>query len=176
MALVVEDGTAKSDAESYASVAFADTYVADYLNGDATWDAADTSTKEVALRVGTAFINNKYRLRWKGYARTREQALAYPRNGVVDFDGYIIPTNEVPLTLQHAAVEAAVRFLDSDTTLEPDATFDQIGVKSLAEKFDVFSQSIEYAGARSTQPSFTKIDRLISDLLKSGGGMTADRG
>ena len=51
MSLVVEDGTGKADAESYISVADADTYHSNRGNTD--WAALTTTEKEQLLRGAT---------------------------------------------------------------------------------------------------------------------------
>lgn len=54
MALIVEDGTGLADAESYLSVADADTYHADRNNE--AWQDYSTAEKEAALRKATQYI------------------------------------------------------------------------------------------------------------------------
>ena len=54
MALIVEDGTSKSDAESYLSVAAADTY--HDLHHNREWFDYHDDDKERFLRLGTLFI------------------------------------------------------------------------------------------------------------------------
>ena len=76
MALEVEDGTGKTNADSYESVANADTYATSY--GLTAWNASsDVSTKEVALRNGTLIINTT-----RTYVSEKlnsDQSLEFPR-------------------------------------------------------------------------------------------------
>ena len=65
MSLIVEDGTGKSNAESYISVADADTYHSNRDNTD--WAALTTAEKERLLRIATDYMVAVYRLRWDGY-------------------------------------------------------------------------------------------------------------
>ena len=53
MTLVIEDGTGKSNAESYISVADADTYHSNRGNTD--WAALTTAEKERLLRIATDY-------------------------------------------------------------------------------------------------------------------------
>jgi len=174
---IVEDGSGKSDATSYTTVSYADDYVTKFLADDPTWVGATTAAKENALCIGTAYIDNKYRTRWKGRAVSSTQALAWPRYDVCTYDGFIVDSNEIPDNLQRAAVEAAVRDING-TALEPDATPDERSVKRLRLKFDVFEKDTEYTSGRSSQPLFITIDRLLQDytLTGSGGQVFADRG
>ena len=74
MALVVEDGTGLSTAESYISVADADTYHSD--RGNALWTGTD-AVKEEALRQATEYLDATYD--WKGSISLTTQALNWPR-------------------------------------------------------------------------------------------------
>jgi hypothetical protein len=77
MALIVEDGTAKADAESLCSVSAADAYHA--ARGRAAWAALDTTAKEQNLRLATEFMGQAYRLLWAGTRVSANQALDWPR-------------------------------------------------------------------------------------------------
>ena len=78
MSLIVEDGTGRADAESYASVSVADAYHT--ARGNTAWAAlATTALKEAALRKATDYLGQTYGLRWKGYRMTTTQALDWPR-------------------------------------------------------------------------------------------------
>ena len=57
---IVEDGTGKSDANSYITEAAADQYVENH-SGDAAWLAGQQADKEKALRLATQYIDNEYR-------------------------------------------------------------------------------------------------------------------
>ena len=50
MSFIVEDGSGKSDANSYGAIVTVDAYLADYGN-DADWLAATDSAKEEAIRI-----------------------------------------------------------------------------------------------------------------------------
>ena len=65
MSLIVEDATGLSTAESYLSVANADTYHASYT-GSTAWSGASTGTKERALRRATQYLDSVYGGRWLG--------------------------------------------------------------------------------------------------------------
>ena len=64
MALVVEDGSGLSGANSYATAAQADTYASD--RGLSAW-TGDTATKEAALIRATDYLEATYREAWLGY-------------------------------------------------------------------------------------------------------------
>ena len=173
MALIIEDGTGKVDAESYASVSDASTYFTAYDAAfAATWGGLATGVQEEALRNATQYIENRYRGRWKGCKETKEQALAFPRVDLCDEDGYEV--SGIPVRLLQATAEAAKRAYSAD--LEPDLTVDR-NIASESRGLDVLRKSVSYIGAKPTEARFTVIDRLLSSYLNAGAGMTtAERG
>lgn len=77
MALIVEDGTGRADAESLCSVSYADAY--HDARGNTIWSALSTTEKEQALRRGTDYIERTYGMRFCGYRVNSTQALSWPR-------------------------------------------------------------------------------------------------
>lgn len=51
---------------------------------------------------------------WKGYRTTEEQALRFPRSGIVDKDGYSIDEDTIPSILEVATAEQALVLLGSN--------------------------------------------------------------
>lgn len=117
MSLIVEDGSGMSTSESYCDVAFADTYHSNRNNAD--WAALTTPIKEGCLREATTYLIGQYRLRWKGRRRVLNQALDWPRVGVIiedvigdDFRSYgLFQVNYqiVPTEVQQATAEMALK-------------------------------------------------------------------
>lgn len=173
MALVIEDGSGKSDAESFISVEDADTYFSN--RGNATWAALNTAQKEQNLRKATDYIGQTYRQRWKGVRVTSEQALDWPRAYVVrdDIDyvsgaGYVLidgfyyyPSDEVPQAVKTACAELAYRA--SAAELAPD--LEQL-VKR--EKIDVIE--VEYADYASPYTQYRAVDSMLAPFLGGGSG------
>lgn len=104
MALVVEDGTGKVDADSYVSVADADTYHA--ARGHTDWVAATSDNRSIALRVATDYLDSAYE--FKGVRSNDIQALEWPRAGASDGDGFTIASDAMPRRLINATAEAAL--------------------------------------------------------------------
>lgn len=78
MAIIVEDGTVVADANSLASVVFADAY---FLNrGNSAWAALTEADKEVALIKGTDYFSAVFGGKLNGRQITPEQCLPYPRD------------------------------------------------------------------------------------------------
>lgn len=164
MALIVEDGTNVANAESFATVAFADAY--HLAMGNTTWAGA-TLAKEQALRRATAVLDG---YSWAGFrTHGRLQALSWPRSGVVDVEGLGVGTAEIPSGLQKATVELALRELVTPGSLTPDFV---AGASVKREKVDVLE--VEYANPATSvsdvRPVVTVVAAMVAPYLSSGGG------
>ena len=114
MSLIVEDGTGKSNAESYISVADADTYHSNRDNTD--WAALTTAEKERLLRIATDYMVAVYRLRWDGYRYVNTQALDWPRiyvpvRDICSVNAYpeYVDFDVVPVQVKNACAELALK-------------------------------------------------------------------
>lgn len=107
MSLICEDGTGKSDAESYISVADAGTYHSN--RGNTAWAALSSDTvREQYLRKATDYMMAMYRNSWQGWRVDDEQALDWPRYGCV-VDGFDISSSIVPTPIKNACAELALK-------------------------------------------------------------------
>lgn len=116
--ITVEDGSIVSGANSYISIADADTYFASI--NDTTWTAATvlTAHKQVALLRAMPYLEE---LSWRGITVSGvDQPLQWPRSNVYDRDNYLIDDDYIPNKIQLAQCEAAVRVLSDRTILQPD--------------------------------------------------------
>lgn len=158
MALVVEDGTGKPDAESYCSVSDADKYFAD--RGVTEWASRAAEQKEIALRKATDYIELRFSDKFIGFKATKGQALSFPR--------YTVP--EVPRALLRACAEYALR--SGVGSLVADPTVDSTGlvVKSKTEKLGPMEEKVEYAttSADMFRP-YPAADLLLQPLLRRAG-------
>jgi len=105
------DATAgAATANSYASVAEADAYLA--VRGDTSaWTALATGAKELKLQWAALYLDT---LTFVGTKETQAQALAWPRYGVTDRDGYTVL--DVPAALKNAQAELAFQLISNDWT------------------------------------------------------------
>ena len=110
MTLIVEDGSIVAGAESYISVANADTYHSN--RGNTSWTGT-TAAKEAALRKSTDYMMQVYRQRWQGRRVDADQVLDWPRYSVV-VDGFDVDYDAVPTAVQNACAEFALRALSAD--------------------------------------------------------------
>lgn len=160
MPLVVETGAGLTNAESYASVAEADAYLAAFRPSTA-WSAASTDVKEQKLRQATQWLDNKFS--WKGRKYTKEQSLDWPRSYVQDSEGFDLDVNVIPTDLKRATIEAAVRAISSE--LDPDITPGRIS--SLSESVGPVSRSVSYVGGQEETPSYSIIGKILKDLTEA---------
>lgn len=167
MALDVEDGTGRATAESYISVADADTYFT--ARGNAVWAAADVADKEQALRKGTDYMEGVYRPLWKGYRTYGTQALCWPRQNVPIEDtpqqGFVYPTtyvgpNAIPPEVKKACSELAVRALSGD--LAPDVA----RVPSMTRVGDI---EVQYDPSEPVWTRFRAVDNIVRIFLSRSG-------
>lgn len=172
MALIVEDGTAKSDAESFISVSDADTYQSN--RGNATWAALTTTQKEQLLRKATDYMEQVYRERWKGLRKTASQALSWPREWVPREDYYAVDSaipdsvdgtfyyasNVVPTEVKNSCAELAYKANSAD--LAPD-------IDRVTKREKLGPMEVEYQDYGKPYKTFRNVDNFLSVLLKSSG-------
>lgn len=153
--IIIEDGTGKTDSNSYASAAELATYAADR-------GVVLTGTDTILLIQAMDYIEQQP---FKGEKNTKEQALQWPRINVW-IDGFTVSNTEVPLLLKEAQLEAA---LATDAGNNPLSSIDR---ETKREKID--GLEVEYmSGARGD--TFNRaLETKLRKLLKAGsGGMNA---
>lgn len=164
MALIVEDGTGKSDADAAVSRDEFKAYCAKRGYDVSTYD--DETKVDPAIRRGTTYVSTGFD--WPGYkVNRRAQSLAWPRYDVFDQDGEAIPSDSVPSEFRQAVMEAAWYELATGPLLPA------VTLTERVKREKVGDIEVEYATAASTadasRPSVPMIDTLVSGLLASGG-------
>lgn len=162
MAFVVETGAGLANANSYASVADADAYVAD--RGIAGWAALSSTVKQQSLIRGTDYLEQTYRDAWKGYRVTSTQALSWPRSDVI-VDTFPVAANIVPTAVVRACIEMALRASDGDELIA------DLGQQVVRERVDVIET--EYAQYGSPSAKYPAVNRLLIPYVLSS---TSDGG
>lgn len=153
MAIIVEDGSSKADAESYVSVTDCTAYHAKH--GGVAWDAIDN--QEAALRKATQYLDTMYK--WRGTPASTTQALKWPRYDVV-VDDVPLLWNVVPEKLKQACCELAAR---GDLFADVDAQH----VASV--KVGPIERTMS-APANGGQKRYAAVDALVRDLVLAGSG------
>lgn len=167
MALTPEDGTGLADADTYATTAYAGSYLtARGMNTE--WDAATTNTKEVALRRATAWIDETYCDRFKGVRMVSTQALEWPRSFAYDRDGVAI--EGIVDALKRATVEVAYRIVIDPTVLDSDQDAGS-NLSNASVTVGPITVSDAYAGSQTTANRFPVVVRQLTlgGLIDAGG-------
>jgi hypothetical protein len=159
MPFVVETGAGLSTANSFASVAAADAYVAE--RGVTGWAGLLTADKQAALVKATDYLEASYRASWDGFRVSGTQALSWPRSDVI-VDEFPVPANIVPLVVVNACIEMALRAVAGTTLIE-----DQ-GQLVIRERVDVIET--EYAPFSDPSVKYPFVSRMLAPYLLSSSG------
>lgn len=159
MTLIVEDGSGMATAESYISVADADTYIAAYKGADSTWDGATEGAKEIAARQATQYLDGAYH--YQGVPETSTQALEWPRSYAYDERGYAY--DGLPTKLVNATAEVMFLIVTGETITE------NVSKTAQTKREKVGDIEVEYVDGATLQPAYPAVNRLLSDLLSHGG-------
>ncbi len=172
MSLIVEDGSAKDDANTY--VDSAGDYAAFYLEGHlygAAWTAASVPDREKAVRMATRVLDVS--IEWKGRIVKPSQALQWPRSGV-SVNQWAFEQNKVPPAVKQATMELAIALLNKDRTsdLAGSAETTKIGLGDGALEIEFTEGSDPAAAKVAILPDI--VWRLVKDYgsrVGASGGM-----
>ncbi|MDI2589864.1 hypothetical protein NYP20_16130 [Pseudomonas sp. N3-W] len=106
MTLIIEDGTGKPDAESYASAEDLAMYAVKF----GVVIPVDVVAQEALLRRAALAMDG---MTWKGRKTDSDQALAWPRRGV-HLDQQIKPDNYLPARIQYGQMALAAEIHQDD--------------------------------------------------------------
>lgn len=155
--LIVEDGTAKDDSNTYVHLDYADSYFAIRDNTD--WFTYNVGQRKAALIRGCIYLDQ---FQYVGQKKTYAQALQWPRINV-RVDGFDVPSDEIPKNLKYAQCEAALRALAGDLGVDIDPG------NITEETVDVIT--VTYSDySNGGQKRFPTIERFLSKLTMSSGG------
>lgn len=106
MALIIEDGTGKTDAESFATAADYVAYAAKFgLTVPATEAEQEANLRNAALQMQT--------MNWKGCRAHSDQALSWPRRDAEVY-GEILPSTLIPARIQYGQMALAAEIHKDD--------------------------------------------------------------
>ena len=158
--LVIEDGTMVTDANSYISSAFADTWHANH--GNVAWAAIATQDlKEQAILRAMNILESKYLGVWKGWRYNVTQALSWPRIYVQRVDTpqnfpMYWPPSVLPTILLNTVAELALRA--NEYELVPDLER-RVDTEKLA------GMEIDYNKFTPQTKRYPLIDLMLAPLL-----------
>jgi hypothetical protein len=149
--IVVEDGTGKTNSNSYVSEADFSTYATDR-------GVTIAGTAAVLLIQAMDYIESQM---YKGYKYTEAQALQWPR-GNVTIDGYYVAVTTIPQLLIDAQCEVAIG-IDGGTNPLANATR-----STKSEK--VGDIAVEYMDGARDSTYLAAAESKLSKLLSGGSG------
>jgi hypothetical protein len=126
MACTIDATAGGETANSYATIAEADTYHETHPYPD-TWVNADDDQKCRTLQTATRLLDQWYE--WDGIVSSEDQALLWPRQDVIGPHGYLEDSEEIPIRVVQATAELARQLLDENRT--EDSQLETQGLTSL---------------------------------------------
>ncbi len=174
MAVTVVATVGSASANSFVTLAEADTYMEGKLPSPTTWDAASDDTCNRALVSAARWLSA---LAWLGDRADATQALSWPRSSVVDPtdpDGLEFDTDEIPQALKDAQCELALLMVNAGTT-------DLAGAHAtdgvLRKRVDVIETEYAAPWERATElDRYPTVTRLLVGLMAARGGASVPLG
>lgn len=102
MAITIIATAGSSDANSYITLADAETYFESRYGSDA-WDNATDDNKKALLVNATRLLDQSFS--WTGEKATTTQSLRFPRNYVYNCDGELLDSDTIPTAIENATCE-----------------------------------------------------------------------
>lgn len=149
MAIIVEDGSIVTGANSYTSEAELTAYAADR-------GVTLTAAESVLLIKAMDYLET---LSYIGTKKTAAQPLQWPRTGVT-IDGYSFASDAIPSQLKAAQLALAVSI---DAGADPLATIDRATKR---EKVDVLE--VEYMDNAASKAIISSVNAQLAKLLAGG--------
>lgn len=159
---VVETGNGDPDANSFASVFFADDYIASNVFAFSAWDALDPEDKERFLVRASLYISRM--VKWAGSKTDPENGLPFPRTGVYDSDGFEVPADSVPILVQQATCEVASQLASGNDWTSKSNTYGMTEIQ-----VDVIDIKFDSSMTRASLPDF------VMQMLADFGRVTSGR-
>lgn len=165
MALTIEDGTGKADADSYATAAELVTYGTAY----GVTVPATEADQESLLRRAAVQMNA---LPWKGSRAVSGQALAWPRAGVC-VHGEELAADSIPREVKYGQMALAAEILSYDAA--PPATAKGAVVEETVDVLTVKYAAVDNTGKVLPVGADAPSKALFADFLATRGLYIAAR-
>jgi hypothetical protein len=156
MTLVIEDGSGKTNAQSYVSVADVEAYGVIY-------GLTTTGITEALVMRAMRYLEGNYYERWIGLKRTEEQALAWPRAWATRRDGYTQSESTIPVEIKNAVCALAIRAIST-----PDLSPDLTRADSAMEE-EVGPIRVRYMTNAPTVTIFRDVELMLRPVLALNG-------
>lgn len=164
MAFVPEDGTGLSTANSYITLAYAETYHDD--RGNTSWASATSSTQQAACIKATDYIQSNF-IFTGGVVASATQALQWPRYSAIDRNGNLIDSDSVPDVVKQATAILALEVVGGT---DINAKIDRKTKREKAGPVEV-----EYMDGSAARVIYRQIEGLFVGLIAARGQGTLAR-
>lgn len=145
----------------YGTLAASKTYHTD--RGNTAWAAGADADLTIALQRGTEFIDHQFV--FPGFkVDGRDQVREWPRFDVIDREGFGVSSLTVPIEVENATYEAALRELASPGSLTPDVTL-TAQVKRQKVEGAVEVEFTGAAGIAAAMPVITIINGILAPIM-----------
>lgn len=122
-----------------------------------------------ALLVASEWLDAKYRSAFPGLkVGQREQVREWPRTGAVDYYGYAVSSEVVPVEIEYATYEAAHREITLAGSLSVDYTPSKY--KRVSVDGAVSVEYNDFDSAREAQTQYNIIDQILQPILTRSYG------
>ena len=158
MAILIEDGTGKTDAVSFASVAEAQSFAA--ARGF-TLPATNEAIEQLLVKAADFML--QFETRFQGFRTFQDQRLPFPRVGIILFGFDTVQQDEIPTRLKEAQIRLAVSANTVD--IRPDGT----GQEVLREKVGPLEVQYAQRGTGTVDPQFNQAMDLLEPFFITGG-------
>lgn len=142
------------DSTSFVTVEEADAYFTSHPFGE-PWLEYDESQKESYLMMSTRTLSAQC---WTGQATSPDQALAWPRMGMIGTNGYPIPSDIIPREIKYMTLEMAFR-----TASEGSTASSSVADQSL-KRVKAGSVEVEYFNPQDVTTAFSLVPTDIKQL------------
>ncbi len=149
---IVEDGSGKTDATSYADVLDFRQY---WENRGVDYSTTTDDTIKAWLNLSTEYIDLNYN--FEGLKTDNDQALEWPRNGTTKKDECEIQDNEIPGEVIDATIYLSAQSKNNN--------LQEVSGNVKSEKIGTYS--VEYNGKSGTK-EYLVVDNYLKWLIKQG--------
>lgn len=156
MALVIEDGSAKTNAQSYVSLL-------DVVNYGASYGLSTTHVDEPTIMRAMRYLEGAYFERWIGVKRTEDQTLSWPRAWATRQDGYTNSESTIPNEVKNAVCALAIRAV-SGVNLSPDITRNDVTIEE-----EIGPIRVKYATNAQIIAIYRDIELILKPVLRNNG-------
>lgn len=165
MALIIEDGTGKTDSNSYASVSDVRAYA--QARG-VTLPTEDSSVESLIIRGMDYLEAQRDRYQGEKTYPDHPQALQWPRK-CVEIDSYPWPEDAIPKELVAALSQCSMEIFAGNDLQPTTGTEGRVKKERVEGAVEREFMTATDMGSTGFAPSFPKVDALLAPLFGTGG-------